>query len=85
MLPSRFTLLLAAFSTTALLLGACSSGDGGEPDCPQENFTNPDGSIDQEKFDAWQQDMVEAGCLTPIGGTWNQGGAGGGQAGSPSE
>lgn len=80
---SRFARLLVAACTLSLILSACSSGDGGEPDCPEEDYTNPDGSVDEGKFNAWKADMVQAGCLTPVGGTWNQGG--GGQAGSPSE
>ncbi len=67
---------------TALLSTACTE-EGYSPDCPGENYINDDGTVDQAKFDTWREEMVEAGCLTDVGGTWKNGGAGG-QGGSSS-
>lgn len=72
-----------------LLVGAAvaSAGcteEGHSPDCPEENYIAEDGTIDQAKFDAWRKAMEDDGCLTPIGGTWKDDGAGG-QGGDSSQ
>ena len=67
---------------TALISTACTE-EGHSPDCPGENYINDDGTVDQAEFDTWREAMVKAGCLTDVGGTWKNGGAGG-QGGSSS-